>query len=505
MTESSQPQPLRAVCYLRLSQASAHLEDTLTRQREDTSAYCQARGYTVVSVVEDGGISAYKGKRDRPGYNQVLDLIRRGEVDRVVCYNVDRLHRSTRQLLDYLELCRTHGVITEATQGAGINPMSSDGVLLATILGSVTEQESNRKSERVHRAQRQAAEQGKFNRGARYRTFGYTRDGEVIPEERDAVREAADRLLAGESLNRIVRDLADRGVTTTTGRPIYHQRVRDILRNPKTAGLSTWNPKGTDGRYSPMSAALVVGTGQWEPLLDRETWEAVVALLDNPERVTNHVGSRPRWLLSGIATCGVCGATLRVKTITRYGVRERRYSCRNTGDGRRHVSRKVEVIDPYVTGWVLSRLEQMDLGRYLAASDDRDDSAAASLVARRGELEQRLADLEAQLANVTGSAVSVVMRAVAKVSAELDDVVARLAEVNQAEGGSAVTAVVGTEDLVARWETLDLETQRAIVRELVTVTVLPGKSGPRPFDPELVEVSLNPRAAGAVASVAEPD
>lgn len=496
MTDS--PTGVRAVCYLRLSQASAHLEDTLTRQREDTTGYCHARGYTIVDVVEDGGISAYKGKRERPGYNQVLDLIRRGEVDRVVCYNVDRLHRSTRQLLDYLELCRSHGVITEATQGAGINPMSSDGVLLATILGSVTEQESNRKSERVLRSQRQAAEQGVFSRGARYRTFGYTRGGEVVPEERDAVREAADRLLAGETLSRIVRDLADRGVTTTTGRPMYHQRLRDILRNPKIAGLSTWNPKGRDGRYSPMTPDRVVGTGQWEPLLERETWEAVVRLLDNPERVTNHVGAAPQWLLSGIATCGVCGARLRVKTVTRGGVRERRYSCRNTGDGKRHVSRKTEVLDPYVTYVVLRTLEQVDLGQYLTASDDRDDDAAASLVTRRGELENRLADLEAQLANVSGSAVSVVMRAVTKVSGELDAVAADLAEVNQAGAGSALTAVVGADDLADRWETLDLETRRSIVRELVTVRVLPSPPGPHPFNPDLVDVTPTDRAAASM-------
>ena len=499
MTESSQLRPLRAVAYLRLSKASDHLDDTLTRQRDDTLDMCQRRGYTVVEVLEDGGISAYDTRHSRPGYDRLLALIRAGSVDRVVCYNVDRLHRSTRQLLDYLELCRSRGVITEATQGQDLNPMSSDGILMASILGSVATAESARKAERVNRAKLQAVEQGVFQQGGRYRAYGWTRAGEVIPAEAEVVREAADRLLEGQSLRSITRDMAARGVLTAAGRPMDAQALRRILKHPRTAALSSWSPADDDGNHSERNR-VILAQGQWEPLLDRETWEAVVALLENPARSTNHVGTAPRHLLTGHARCSVCGGKMITVSDGKAsdGTPRRTYKCSNTGDGRRHVTRRVNVLDPYVVTVVLAALEAMDLGQYLTAGDAHDDGAAASLVAQRRELEERLADLEASLASVSGGAVAVITRAVAKVSGELETVTERLAEVNQAEGGSALTAVIGADDMAQRWDGLDIETRRRVVRELVTVTIHPARPGRGGFDPDLVDVALTERAAASM-------
>lgn len=502
-TNSAAPAaPLRAVAYLRLSKSSDHLDDTITRQRQDTLAYCKARGYIVVDVCEDGGISAYEGRHDRPGYNRLLDLISAGEVDRVVCYNVDRLHRSTRQLLEYMELTKARGVITEATQGSGLNPMSSDGVLLATILGSVAQAESSRKAERVTRAKLQAVESGVFQQGGRYRAYGWTRAGEVIDAEAEVVRYAAAQLLDGRSLRSISRDLTAQGATTVTGGRMDPQALRRILRHPRTAGLSSWSPADAEGRHSEDNR-VILGPGQWEPLVDRETWEAVVALLNNPARATNKAGTEPRHLLTGHARCSVCGGKMVTVSDGKAsdGTPLRTYKCSGTGDGRRHVTRRVRVLDPYVTAVVHNVLVDLDVGRYLQGTDDRDDAAVASLVARRDELEGRMADLEASLASVTGGAVAVITRAVGKVAEELETVTAALAEANQGSGGSAVTTMAGAttlEAVQARWEGMDAETRRRLVRELVTVTIHPARPGRGGFDPDLVDVELTARAAGAV-------
>lgn len=492
--------PTRAVCYLRLSRATDRMEDTLDRQREDTARLCRERGYEIVETLEDGGISALGGKRTRPSYERLLDLIRQDAVDVVVVFHSDRLHRGVGQLYSYLELCKAHSVRTEVCQGAGLDPSSSDGKLLAIILGGIAEAESDHKGERVTRAQQQAAEQGRFNRGARFRLLGYTKTGEVIPTEAAWIRTAADRLLNGESLRRITRDLAEAGATTVTGRPMSLRQLGSVLRNPKIAGLSTWTPRQADGKQGRATRANIVGTGDWEPILDRDTWEALNDLLSNPDRYTNKVGNTPQNLLSGIATCGCCDAVLRATTTKGNGTvgqRQRRYVCMNVGDGNRHTSRLVSQLDGYVTAVVLRTVEAMDIGRYLEATDNRDDGAAALLVGKRTELEQRLADLEVQLADASGAAVGVLMRSVQRVADQLDEVTAQLTELSGAGESSVLTSLVGEEDLLAWWESAHIDDRRALVRELVTIAIEPVGRGRTPFNPDLVTIERRPAVVAA--------
>lgn len=432
-----------------------------------------------MEVLEDGGISAYEGRHERPGYNRLVEMVRRGEVDRVVVYNVDRLHRSTAQLLEYLAASREHSVITDAVQGQGLDPSSADTRMMATMLSSVSEAESARKSERIVRQKRQAAEQGVFTTGGRYRPFGYNWDGTVREPEAEALRSAASRLLAGESLNRIVKDMDAAGVTSTTGIRMEHQRLRRILRNPRCAAIATY--RGEE-----------LGPGQWEAILPVDQWREVVALLDNPERVTNHVGGRPQHLLSSIAVCSLCGDTVRANSFKdrRTGERRVRYTCRNWGDGQRHTSRRASDLDPYVTAVVVRTLAATDLGAYLDTRGSADDGATAVLAARKRDLTDRMADLEHQLATASGAAVSVVMRAVTRLGQELDEVTAKLAQAATMEDVSAVTPLVGAEDVLDTWESLDLDQQRAIVRECFTVSLAPVPPGPWPFDPDLVDIQV---------------
>ena len=47
--------------------------------------------------------------------------------------------------------------------------------------------------------------------------------------------------------------------------------------------------------------------GAWEPVLDRETWERVCLVLDAKAAGFSYASNARRWLLSGIAVCGVRG------------------------------------------------------------------------------------------------------------------------------------------------------------------------------------------------------
>ena len=47
-------------------------------------------GWTVVATFDDNDLSAYTGKT-RPGFEALLDAMKRGDIDAVICWHPDRL------------------------------------------------------------------------------------------------------------------------------------------------------------------------------------------------------------------------------------------------------------------------------------------------------------------------------------------------------------------------------------------------------------------------------
>jgi site-specific DNA recombinase len=109
--------------------------------------------------------------------------------------------------------------------------------------------EAERIGERISRASRQRAERGEWH-GGPVPPWGYVfsevegrRSLKLWPERAALVREAADRVLAGESLYRIRQDWNARGLTSSAGRPAMavagHQataRPRRSRRLQRTRG-----------------------------------------------------------------------------------------------------------------------------------------------------------------------------------------------------------------------------------------------------------------------------
>jgi len=92
------------------------------------------------------------------------------------------------------------------------------GRLVARTLGAAARHESEHKSERMRRARLQAAEQGRPHPSGQ-RGYGYAADRiTIIDQEAEVVREAATRILAGESQGSVAADLNGRGIPTATGK-----------------------------------------------------------------------------------------------------------------------------------------------------------------------------------------------------------------------------------------------------------------------------------------------
>ncbi len=393
-----------------------------------------------------------------------------GRVDAVVVWHTDRLHRSPRELEEYVDVCEHHKVVTQTVKAGELDLATPSGRAMARTLGAWARFEVEHKSERTRAAQLQAAQAGRWLGGGRPFGWQVRDDGTADVDDAEAaeVRRAAAALLDGASLGSVVADLNARGVKTATGRQWSYTSVRQVLTRPRNAGLSEYQGE-------------VVGRSLWPALLSEDTWRSVCALLTDPDRRRSS-SNRVRWLLAGLALCGKCAAPLRSATATSNrakGTTRTVYRCTTGGPG--HVARAADPLDQFVSALVVGRLSRPDAVELMTPVGNREDAEALRVEAVT--LRRRLDDLASAFADgdLTRS----------QLTTGTERVRGRLAEVEAgmaaAARGSALGVFAGA-DPATVWDALAVDRRRAVVAELMTVTVLPSGRTGRTFDPEHVSI-----------------
>nr|WP_246324539.1 recombinase family protein [Petropleomorpha daqingensis] len=453
----------RAAIYCRISSDPRGLGLGVERQREDCVELAARHGWRVVGTYVDNDVSAYSGK-PRPQYAALMEAVRSGEVDVVVSWDPDRLHRSPVELEDFIGVVEKAGTDVVTVQAGTVDLATANGRLIARMLGNIARHESEHKSERVRRAMQQRAENGKSHGR---RAYGWTRehapDGsvrEVIePAEAAVVRRIADALLAGESLRATTASLNEDGVPSPTGKPWEKGMVRHLVLRERNAGLRVHRGE-------------VVGEGAWEPILPREQWEQLRAVMTDPSRRTS-TGTAAAHLLSGIGRCGVCGASLRVAQ--NRGVPS--YRCSANGC----VIRRKTDLDELVSELVIGRLSRPDASAVFAPTDDPSRIAA---LAEADQLRARLDEAADQYADgrIDGRMLE---RITARLRPQLAEAEARARVVDSAP---LLDGLLGAADVRAAWEALSLSRRRAVVGTLLTLTLNKTRQGARVFDPECVQI-----------------
>src|SRR5271169_2793588 len=89
----------RAAIYTRVSTDSQTIENQLRELRQ----VAERRGWEVVEIYNDAGISGAKGRTDRPGLDLLLKDASRRKFDVVMAWAIDRLGRSLIDLLGTIQ------------------------------------------------------------------------------------------------------------------------------------------------------------------------------------------------------------------------------------------------------------------------------------------------------------------------------------------------------------------------------------------------------------------
>ncbi|WP_171042187.1 recombinase family protein [Sinomonas gamaensis] len=458
-----------AAVYVRISDDKAGEGLGVQRQETDCRKLAKELGFKHVVVFTDNDISAYSGRR-RPAYEEMLAQISSGVICAVISWHGDRLHRSPIELEAYIDLVEKHEVSTHLVTGGRVDLSTPTGRLMARMVGNYSRFESEHKAERVARAHRQAAEQGKWRGGTR--PFGYQEGGQAAhPEEAELIVRAYQDVLEGLSLSELCRNWNARGIVTTTGRKWGIQSLKQLLLRERNYGASVYRGQ-------------VVGEGNWQPIVEEAVFKQAWLLLTDPSRRRSY-STRSRWLLAGVALCGVCesegqSSTVRSATATSPGRSWKIYRCK-TGT---HLARSAEPTDKLVQESILAYLARRDNQETLADSLPRPEGASAA-ARRESDLQRRLQEARKLYKDDIISADDL-----RTVKAQVDQELAALSLTKAPDRTRPIVGKLsGAKDIRAAWEKLAVDERKMVVQSLMTVTILPVPSTmQRRFQKELIRI-----------------
>jgi DNA invertase Pin-like site-specific DNA recombinase len=146
----------RAAIYLRVSTASQTTENQLRELRRVASQ----RGWQIVDVYEDRGISGSKGREARPAFDRVHRDAARGKLDVVMAWSIDRLGRSLQHVVAFMAELNQLGVDLYLHQQA-VDSSTPSGRAMLSMCGVFAEFERGIIAERVRAGLNRARAQGK--------------------------------------------------------------------------------------------------------------------------------------------------------------------------------------------------------------------------------------------------------------------------------------------------------------------------------------------------------
>lgn len=487
----------RVALYLRISaDKNGEAEGVAAQERQGRAYAASAWPGEPVEAYIDNDISAYNGDH-RPGYDRLRADLDAGLISRLWTPEQSRLERNEVRWFDLAARLTAAGISELHTSREGIIRVGDVVSGIKAVLGA---HEVKQMKARVNARLADIAAKGEPPGS---KPFGYVHGtnerGErtylIVPAQAEAIRWAADRVLAGWSLSRIksgllvhgphrvkVRDADGNIVMDGNGDPVTRPTalragsVRSMVTNPTVAGYR-------------VHRGQVVGEGNWEAILARDVWEACRSKLSAPREVdradgktypvtVSHTGftGRKYTLTGGLARCGVCGAALvgSVKQLKGGRRPDRPYLlCHPTTGGKACVGIMLPEVEDYVVDRLFAELDKPEFLDSIVADDH---------VERRGEIVDALAAVEAQraeLATMWGTPGSLTTAEWQAARAALNATERQLRTELAEKAPPPQVADIGR--VRATWPLLDLGEQREFLRLFIDRVVIkraqPGRKG----------------------------
>jgi site-specific DNA recombinase len=483
--------------YLRLS--DARVEEAFEGREAKLKALAANLGWTVHRVVVENDLdangrpkpaSAWKRRKIvtpsgetqlrviRPKFREMLDDLVAGRINSVLCEDLDRTMRDPRDLEDFIDAIDACNGNARSLSGSltFTNGGTDSEIDTARIMVTMANKSSRDTSRRVKGGRDRW--HGKSYFGGK-RPFGYAiaqgteeyhRTLIVIPDEAELIKEAATDVLERDiALRAIARDWRARGIPTASGKALWTADiVRRVITKPTVAGLQIHNG--------------VTKPAPWEAILDQDVWERLTAKLRDPERRTNGnpLGMEPKWLLSKIATCGICGESVVISGSYERKHAGPKYNC----PAEFHVSRSAPLSDKWVERNITAYISVH--GATMLKPEPRKEIDADALRTEQKQIRERRAyQLELHGEGLlTDGELKTRLQTFAERLTVID------AQLAKSDNPDPIPEFRHHGPTRRIWNDLSLARKRAIVRQLIDIKIYPTTRRGRGFDADAVKITV---------------
>lgn len=410
---------------------------SIDSQIEDCITLCKRYGWRDYKIYRDKGWSAKN--LDRPSFQQMNDDVMNGRIEAVVCYKIDRISRSIRDLVNLIEDYSEIGVHFVSFSD-NINTAAPGGMMLATLFGSLAQMERESIIARVTDNYYYRCEQGFWGGGPA--PYGYRLKKTVVngqkhtvleqdPAEAAVVRQFFEWYLEpGGTVYKILKKADKENIVTRKGKPWTSRVVSDILSKavyaPNTMDVYNFyeeqgvklriSPDQCDGKQSVNlfgkrdrgskhpkrsrpASEMTFAIALHSPIIDSDTFLRVQQKKKATLSTTPRTGTSRTTILSGLVQCGSCGRAMSPSGSNR-GVRY--FTCsgrRNYASGTCSSSSiQVQKLEDIVLAHTLNHYSSPDIMQILEQCKNSTLSPQESV--QLNTLKQELATTENEISSL---------------------------------------------------------------------------------------------------------
>ena len=297
---------LETAIYVRVSTEEQAQEGfSIRAQEQKLKDYTKIKDWSIYKVYADEGISG-KNIEERPAINEMIEDIKKGEIKNVLVFKIDRLTRSTADLIYLIELFNKHNCAFNSLMES-IDTQSPAGRMFIKIIGIFAEFERENIIERAKLGFERKVKEG-YTLCSRVASYGYDRKAGVKVQtinenEARIVREIFDMFVNQHmSFLDIAKNLNSRNIPTKENSTWHARTIKNALTNCNYIGNVRYATKDKKRNFEI--------EGLHEPIISKELYDKTQELISkiSTKNYTKH--PTEEHYFAGILFCGKCGGKL---------------------------------------------------------------------------------------------------------------------------------------------------------------------------------------------------
>jgi len=377
---------INVAIYTRVSTAEQAKDGySIGEQIERLTKYCEAMKWRVYRVFTDPGYSG--ADTNRPALTDMISEVKKGKIDKIVVYKLDRLSRSQLDTLYLIEKVFLANNTDFVSISENFDTSTPFGRAMIGILAVFAQLEREQIKERMSMGAEARAKEGKWRGGIIPYGYDY-KNGMLTVNEFEAmiIREMYHDFVSGKPMHQLESDLNAKGYTLH-GKVFSACNIRYILSNKLYSGMIRFK-----GEWLP---------GTHEPIIDDQTLEKSLKLIESNRQRRAEMGytatKSHTTYLGGLLFCGQCGGKYGKRAVSTGSARHNTYVCYS-----RHKKVKSMVKNPDCMNTIYrcDDLDNLVFGEIRKLALDHDYLASLQAESTKDDEKNKIRLIEAEIKNI---------------------------------------------------------------------------------------------------------